>query len=53
MHGTAHMKKGEWKQYPSDVDTFFTKYEGYFSSNDGPKADENELRKLADGLRKI
>lgn len=53
MHGTGYMKKGLWKQHPSEVDKFYEVYEGYFSSNDGPKADESELQKLAQGLREI
>ncbi len=51
MHGTAHMKKGEWKQYHSDNDKFFKKYAGYISSNDGPKADFNKLKKLAEKIK--
>ena len=53
MHGTAHMKQGEWKQYLSNNDTFFTSYQGYLSSHDGPKADELKIRELADKLRDI
>lgn len=51
MHGTGHMKNGEWKQYHSTNETFFNRYEGYFSSNDGPKASEDDIRKLAQKLR--
>jgi len=51
MHGTGHMKKGEWKQYPSDNDKFFETYKGYISSNDGPKGDEQKIRELAERLR--
>lgn len=47
MHGTAHMKKGIWKQYLSDNSDYFKKYEGYITSNDGPKADFKKLQKLA------
>ena len=53
MHGTGHMKKGEWKQYHSKNDTFFETYEGYISSNDGPKADEEKLKELAKKLKDI
>jgi len=53
MHGTEHMKKNEFKQYQSDVGTFFEKYEGYISSNDGPKADEKEIEELAKKLKII
>lgn len=52
MHGTGHMKKGIWKQYLSNNNKFFEKYEGYISSNDGPKADKEELKKLAEKLSK-
>ena len=51
MHGTGHMKKGEWKQYHSDSDKYFETYEGYIASNDGPKADEQKIRDLAELLR--
>lgn len=53
MHGTGHMKRGEWKQYSSDNDKFFETYEGYISSNDGPGGDEQKIRELAEKLRKI
>lgn len=52
MHDTAHFKKGEWKQYHSHNDKFFKAYEGYLSSNDGPKADEQEIKILAERLKK-
>ena len=53
MHGTGHMKRGEWKQYLSNNDKFFETYEGYISSNDGPKADEQKIRELAEKLKEI
>jgi diadenosine tetraphosphate (Ap4A) HIT family hydrolase len=53
MHGTGHMKKGEWRQYHSDNDNFFETYEGYISSNDGPKGDEQKICELAKKLREI
>jgi len=53
MHGTNYMKKGEWRQYHSSVNKYFETYEGYISSNDGPKADEGQLVKLAKELRKF
>ncbi len=53
MHGTEYLKTGKWKQQHSKNDTFFEQYKGYISSNDGPKADEKELKKLAKLLRKI
>jgi len=53
MHGTKHMKEGKWKQYLSDDEIYFENYEGYISSKDGPKADEEEIRKLSRALKKI
>lgn len=53
MHGTEHMKKGEWKQYHSRNDIFFDSYAGYISSNDGPQADFAKLKELAEKIRKI
>jgi histidine triad (HIT) family protein len=53
MHGTEHMKKGEWKQYLSEVDDYFEKYPGYLCSNDGPQTDFTKLNELAVKLRKI
>lgn len=52
MHGTKHMKEGEWKQYLSGREDYFEEYPGYIISTDGPKADEEDIRKLAEGLRK-
>lgn len=49
MHGT---EKGEWKQAHSDVDKYFEKYEGYVSSHDFKRADDEELAKLAERIRK-
>lgn len=53
MHGTAHMKKGIWKQYLSGRSDYFEKYEGFIISTDGPKADPEKLSKLATQLKKI
>lgn len=44
MHGTK-MKK--WKKLSSNVDKYFVKYEGYISSHDYKRADNNYLKKLA------
>lgn len=51
MHKTKHMKDGIFKQYQSNVNIFFEKYEGYISSHDGPKADEKEIEVLAKKLK--
>lgn len=48
MHGT-NMK--EWKPVKSNVDKFFAKYEGYISSHDFKRADDEKLRKLAEKIR--
>lgn len=51
MHGTSYLKKGEWKQTLSEEETYFEKYEGYFSSNDGPQADFEKLEELANKIK--
>lgn len=52
MHGTAHMKKGIWKQYLSNRSDYFEKYEGFIISTDGPQADPEKLSELAKILKK-
>ncbi len=49
MHGTADMT--EWKPINSNVDKYFDKYEGYISSHDYKREDDEKLGKLADKLR--
>lgn len=49
MHGTVNMK--EWKAIKSNVDKFFTKYEGYISSHDFKREDDEKLKKLAEKIR--
>lgn len=51
MHKTQHMKKGEWKQYLSENETYFEEYAGYLSSNDGPRKSDEEIEKLANKLK--
>jgi diadenosine tetraphosphate (Ap4A) HIT family hydrolase len=53
MHGTENMKTGEWKQFPSGVDTFFEKYPGYICSNDSLRANDEEIKNLVAELKKI
>jgi len=53
MHGTGHMKQGIWKQYLSNRNDYFEKYEGYLISTDGPKADPQKIKELAAELKKI
>lgn len=51
MHGTEHMKKGEWRQYISEQNHWFDKYEGWISSAGGPLADNQKLNELAEKLK--
>jgi len=53
MHGTGHLKTSGWKQHPSKINNYFEQYEGYIASNDGPKADEEKLKVLAEKLKGI
>ncbi len=49
MHGTADM--GKWKEIKSKVNKFFEKYEGYISSHDYKKEEDEKLKKLAEKIR--
>lgn len=44
MHGT---KMEQWRPVKSNIDKYFDKYEGYISSHDYKRADDNELAQLA------
>ncbi|MBP9822516.1 MAG: HIT family protein [Candidatus Pacebacteria bacterium] len=48
MHGT---KLGAWKPLKSNVDKYFDKYEGYISSHDYKRAEDGELKVLAEKIR--
>lgn len=48
MHGTKDIK--EWRPIESNVDKYFDKYEGYISSHDYQRADDEALKKLAEKL---
>lgn len=48
MHGT---RSDAWKQWHSNVDKYFEKYEGYLSSHDHKRADDGELSRLAEKIR--
>ena len=48
MHGT---KMAEWKPIESKVDKYFEKYEGYISSHDYKRADDDKLEELAKKIR--
>lgn len=47
MHGT----KGEWRERIGKPDKYFDYYEGYISSHDCNRADDNKLKKLADKIK--
>ncbi len=49
MHGTENMKK--WRPIESDRNKYFEKYEGYISSHDYERADDEKLARLAKKLR--
>jgi diadenosine tetraphosphate (Ap4A) HIT family hydrolase len=49
MHGTKDMK--EWRPIESKVDKYFDKYEGYISSHDYKRADDDSLEQLAKKIR--
>jgi diadenosine tetraphosphate (Ap4A) HIT family hydrolase len=49
MHGTDSIK--EWKSIKSNVDKFFTQYEGYISSHDWKRADDEKLAEIAKKIR--
>jgi len=51
MHGTEHMKRGEWKQYLSEVEHWFDNYEGWISSAGGPMTDRQELIELSKRIK--
>ena len=50
MHGTGDMKK--WRPVLSSNNKFFHEYEGYLSSHDCERADDKELEKIAEMIRK-
>lgn len=49
MHGT---KMKNWKPIKSKVNKYFKKYEGYISSHDFKRADDEKLKKLARKIKK-
>ena len=48
MHGATAL---EWEQRKSSVNKYFDQYEGYISSHDSERADDDVLAKLASQLR--
>lgn len=53
MHGTEHLRRGEWQQRLSNQEHWFDKYEGWISSAGGPKADRAQLQQLANQLKEM
>lgn len=51
MHGTANLR--EWKPIESRQNKFFERYEGYLSSHDHERADDEKLAALAARIRQI
>lgn len=51
MHGTEHMKKGEWRQYLSKEEYWFPKYDGLISSAGGPRVEYEVLKELAEKIK--
>lgn len=49
MHGTA----GAWRPIKSSVDKYFEAYEGYLSSHDHARADDQVLAALAQRIRAL
>ena len=48
MHGT---KTDDWKALRSNMDKYFERYEGYISSHDYKRADDNKLAELAKKIK--
>lgn len=48
MHGT---KDSEWKKRSSNVNKYFENYEGYISSHDFKREDDERLKKTADKIK--
>lgn len=52
LHGTQELKRGEWKQYLSGKEFWFDTYEGWICSGGGPMADMDQLKILAQNIKK-
>ncbi len=50
MHGTKDMER--WRPIESHVDRYFERYEGYISSHDYARADDETLRRLSEKIKK-
>ncbi|MAD89246.1 MAG: HIT family protein [Pseudomonadota bacterium] len=51
MHGTGN--NSEFKLIEANINKFFDRYEGYLSSHDFERADDNELSQLAAHIRSM
>ena len=52
MHGTKQVHEN-WQALNSNVDKYFKQYEGYISSHDFQRADDRELKLLAERIRGV
>ncbi len=52
LHGTEDLKKGIWKQFFSEKEFWFDTYEGWICSGGGPIASNDQLRELAEKIKK-
>lgn len=50
MHGTPEIRS-KWKPLASQVNKFFERYEGYISSHNYKRADDEKLKKIAKKIR--
>lgn len=53
MHGTEHLKEGKWIQVLDEGGKFFDKYPGYITSMEGPRVSDEEIKALANKLKKV
>lgn len=51
MHGTADAQGPQWRRVTSTRDGFFDRYEGYLSSHDHLRADDEWLSRIAARIR--
>lgn len=51
MHGTGDSSKFQLIEYK--VDKFYDNYEGYLSSHDWKRADDNQLMEIAAQIRSV
>lgn len=49
MHGTD---MDAWEERTSDINTYFEEYQGYISSHDADRANDDELERVARRIRK-